>query len=57
MLNYFRISQCFLFCRVLDIELESEDEDAVIERRRQMRKAIEQKYQSSPQPQVCMCML
>ncbi len=33
---------------VLDIEPESEeDEDAIIERRRQLRRAIEQKYQDS----------
>ena len=43
---------CIYVCyRVLDIEPESEDEDAVIERRRQLRKAIEQKYQSTPQQQ------
>lgn len=30
--------------RVLDVELESEDEDAIIERRRQLRQAIVQKY-------------
>ena len=35
-----------LSARVLDIEPESENEDAILERRRQLRKAIEQKYQS-----------
>ena len=49
-------------CRVLDIEPESEDEDALIERRRQMRKAIVQKYQNTQQhvrPYECtfMCTL
>ena len=34
------------FHRVLDIEIESEeDEDTIIEKRRQMRRNIEQKYQ------------
>ena len=37
-----------LVLRVLDLEPESEeDEDAIIERRRQLRKAIVSKYQSS----------
>lgn len=44
-------------CRVVDLEPESEeDEDAIIERRRQLRQAIVQKYQQSapttPQPEV-----
>lgn len=35
-------------CRVVDVEPESEeDEDAIIERRRQLRQAIVQKYQHS----------
>lgn len=33
--------------RVMDVDIESEDEDAIIERRRQLRLAIVQKYQSS----------
>ncbi len=33
--------------RVMDVEIESEDEDTIIERRRQLRLAIVQKYQSS----------
>ena len=36
--------------RMLDIELESEDEDAIIERRRQLRMAIVQKYRNNSQP-------
>ena len=32
--------------RVLDIEPDSEDEDAILERRRQLRRAIEEKYQA-----------
>ena len=39
-----------LIHRVLDIEPESEDEDAIIERRRQLRQAIVQKYQQSLPP-------
>ena len=31
----------------MDVDIESEDEDAIIERRRQLRQAIVQKYQSS----------
>lgn len=34
---------------MLDIEPESEDEDAIIERRRQMRKAIVDKYRGTQQ--------
>ena len=34
----------------MDIEPESEDEDTIIERRRQLRQAIVQKYQQQPQP-------
>lgn len=36
--------------RMLDIEPESEDEDAIIERRRQLRQAIVQKYRNNSQP-------
>ena len=36
--------------RVLDIEPDSEDEDAIIERRRQLRRAIEEKYQTLKPP-------
>ena len=36
--------------RVLDIEPDSEDEDAIIERRRQLRRAIEEKYQALKPP-------
>ena len=32
--------------RVLDIEPDSEDEEAILERRRQLRRAIEEKYQA-----------
>lgn len=35
---------------MLDIEPESEDEDAIIERRRQLRQAIVQKYRNNSQP-------
>ena len=35
---------------MLDIEPESEDEDAIIEKRRQLRMAIVQKYRNSSQP-------
>jgi hypothetical protein len=35
-----------VFYRVLDIEPDSEDEDAILERRRQLRRAIEEKYQA-----------
>lgn len=35
--------------RVLDVEPESEDEDAIIERRRQLRQAIVQKYLPAPE--------
>ena len=35
---------------MLDIEPESEDEDAIIERRRQLRQAIVQKYRNSSLP-------
>ena len=35
---------CYSSPRVLDVEPESEDEDAIIERRRQLRQAIVQKY-------------
>ena len=35
--------------RVLDVEPESEDEDAIIERRRQLRQAIVQKYLPVPE--------
>ena len=35
-----------VFHRVLDIEPDSEDEDAILERRRQLRRAIEEKYQT-----------
>ena len=35
---------CYSPPRVLDVEPESEDEDAIIERRRQLRQAIVQKY-------------
>lgn len=38
------------FHRVLDVEPESEDEDALIERRRQLRQAIMQKYQHLQPP-------
>ena len=31
---------------MLDIEPDSEDEDAILERRRQLRRAIEEKYQT-----------
>ena len=35
-----------VFYRVLDIEPDSEDEDVILERRRQLRRAIEEKYQA-----------
>ena len=40
-----------MLCRVLDIEPDSEDEEAILERRRQLRKAIEQKYEVLQPPQ------
>ena len=39
----------FLYDRVDDINLDSEDEEAIIERRRLMREKIKQKYKGSPQ--------
>ena len=45
------IVPCPLFLpRVLDIEPDSEDEEVILERRRQLRKAIEQKYQHLQPP-------
>ncbi len=38
---------CAPMNRVLDVALESEDEDAIIERRRQLRQAIVQKYKEN----------
>ena len=40
---------CYSPPRVLDVEPESEDEDAIIERRRQLRQAIVQKYLPAPE--------
>lgn len=37
---------------VLDIEPDSEDEDAILERRRQLRRAIEEKYEALKPPQL-----
>ena len=51
---YFLYERFYLFIqilvRVLDIEPDSEDEDAILERRRQLRRAIEEKYQTFKPP-------
>ena len=47
---YAHAFQWFFPPSVLDIEPESEDEDAIVERRRQLRQAIVQKYQQLLNP-------
>ena len=55
--HYTEVSLYHIFClslcsRVLDIEPDSEDEDAILERRRQLRRAIEEKYEALKPPQL-----